>query len=275
MKNGISRRDFIRMGAAAGVGVLGQSVPGWAKKSDDFIEALVIGTGYGGAVAALRLAQAGVSTVVLERGRRWPILPGGNTFATFQAPDGRSSWLSSVATGLIPQPINTYAGVLELIDPTTTGPIRSNGVSVRNGAGVGGGSLVCNASMLQPSRELFEMAFRAQIDYDEMDDVYYPRVRGVLGQSTIPADILALGYYASTRANLLQAQNAGMYDGTNVEYAIDWDIVRAEIAGTKVPSAIDGQSWFGLNSGPRTASTRTISRWRRTRGKSRYCRSTW
>jgi cholesterol oxidase len=107
--------------------------------------------------------------------------------------------------------------------------------------------------MLQPRRELFNKVFPSSIDYDEMVAVYYPRVRGVLGLSRIPDDILATDYYASTRANLQQSQNAGMDYGTQVEYAIDWNIVRQEIAGTKVPSAIAGQSWFGLNSGAKTS----------------------
>jgi cholesterol oxidase len=34
-----------------------------------------------------------------------------------------------------------------------------------------------------------------------------------------------------------------------VELAVDWDIVRDEIAGRRVPSAIAGQSFYGLNSG--------------------------
>jgi len=251
--NRMSRRDFIRVGSAAGVGVLGSSVPSWARKRDEYIEALVIGSGFGGAIAALRLAQAGVDTVVLERGRRWPILSGGNTFATFENPNGRSSWLSDVSTDLIPSPINRYAGVLELIDPTTAGPIRARGVGVRNGAGGGGGSLVYNAIMLQPRRELFNVVFSRNIDYDEMAQVYYPRVRQVLGQSTIPDSILNSSYYASTRANLQQAQAAGMYRGTKVEYAINWDMVQQEIGGAKIPSAIDGQSWFGLNSGAKNS----------------------
>lgn len=250
--NSISRRDFIRVGGAAGVGVLGSSVPSWAKKRDEYIEAVVIGSGFGGAIAALRLAEAGVRTVVLERGRRWPIREDGNTFATFEAPDGRSSWLSTTSNDLIPSPIDRYAGVLELLTAGSQG-LRANGVEIRNGAGVGGGSLVYNAIMLQPRRELFEMVFSRNIDYDEMDQIYYPRVREALGQSAMPDDILNSPYYASTRANLLQAQNASMFFGTQVEAAIDWDIVRAEMAGTKVPSAIDGQSWFGLNSGAKNS----------------------
>jgi len=38
---------------------------------DDY-ETLVIGSGFGGAVTACRLAQAGIDVAIVERGRRYP-----------------------------------------------------------------------------------------------------------------------------------------------------------------------------------------------------------
>ncbi len=54
-------------------------------------QAVVIGSGSGGAVAALRLRENGVKTVVLERGRSWAISPNEDTFCTYRKPDGPSS----------------------------------------------------------------------------------------------------------------------------------------------------------------------------------------
>ena len=41
--------------------------------TDTPFDAIVIGTGFGGAVAACRLAQAGKTICILERGRRYPL----------------------------------------------------------------------------------------------------------------------------------------------------------------------------------------------------------
>src|SRR3954469_8388923 len=193
----ISRRSFVTT-TAAGLGAL--ATKGKADYlHDEFVEALVIGSGFGGAIAALRLAEAGVRTVVLERGIRYRVTPAGDTFTTFEIADGRSSWLSKVATGLDPKPIEVpYTGVMELIGPTgNTDPSVNNGnriispnIIIRNGSCVGGGSVSYNAIMLQPTRELFRQVFPRAINFDELDEVYYPRVRSVLGCSEIPLDIL-------------------------------------------------------------------------------------
>ena len=242
-----SRRQFLRNGilAAAGASLAGSGSRAWAKHSD-FVPAIVIGSGFGGAVAALRLGQAGIDTVVIERGRRWPIRPDGNTFATFEQPDGRAHWLRNrtgeAILGLpqLEKPIDRYVGVLEVIE--------GNGIYIGAGAGVGGGSLVFNAILVKPRRPLFERLFPRGIDFGEMEDVYYPRVKGMIGSGPIPNDILATDYYRSSRVSLDQALTAG-FPTRLVDLAINWDIVRDEIAGRRVPSAIAGQSFYGLNSG--------------------------
>ena len=152
----ISRRGFIKS-SAAGVGLLAAKSKGFGATTAEAVDALIIGSGFGGAIAALRLAQAGINSVVLERGIRWPITKAGDTFCTFQNPDGRAGWLSPIATGLDPVPIPIYTGIMELI--------TANGITVRNGAGVGGGSLVYNAIELQPTEKLFKKVFPAAISY--------------------------------------------------------------------------------------------------------------
>jgi cholesterol oxidase len=212
-----------------------------ASENED-VEAVIIGSGFGGAVAALRLGQAGINTVLLERGRRWPITSAQNTFATLQNPDGRAAWLSP--TTFDGRPVNIYTGVLERKD--------EKGITVICGAGVGGGSLVYNCFTYQPSRGVFYRAFPSSINYDELDQVYYPRVRSMLKASPLPEDLLATKYYEATRVFLQQATNAGLPNRL-MDIAVDWDIVRQEVNGTRVPSAIIGEHWFGINSGAKNS----------------------
>src|ERR1041384_7929565 len=95
------------------------------------IQAVVIGSGLGGSVAALRCGEAGVRTVVLERGRRWPIAASRDTFAPSTDPDGRSVWLRTSWGG---KPVPRHVGVRDVVE--------AKGLTVVQGAGVGGGSLV-------------------------------------------------------------------------------------------------------------------------------------
>jgi cholesterol oxidase len=219
------------------------------------IGALVVGSGFGGAVAALRLGEAGVDTIVLERGRRWTITdPTTNaTFATFEQPDGRANWLqtTTLTPGYEGTPINRYPGVLEVIP--------AEQLTLLVGAGVGGGSLVYGGILIQPPGDLFRGVFPPAIDYDEMDRVYFPRVRSVIKTAPIPDDVIESDYFKGLRALVGQAEAAGFVEVesstspgngySRFPMAIDWDIVREEIRGTKVPSFIAAEFWYGNNSG--------------------------
>ncbi|MBF2004776.1 MAG: GMC family oxidoreductase [Chlorogloeopsis fritschii C42_A2020_084] len=242
----IQRRRFLKASAFALGGYTVTSLDvlhSWATQSQP-IDAIVIGSGFGGAVAALWLAQAGVQTLVLERGRRWTLTEEQNTFSSVRAPDSRSFWLNSSSVPVLgvfkPAAIDDCTGVLEVLG--------ENGIGVLAGAGVGGGSLVYSAATYEPTRANFDRVFQGAISYDEMAEVYYPRVRSILKPSPIPEDILASDYYRLTRITLEQAANAGL-PGKLLDMNLDWDVVRQEISGERVPSAIVGEFLYGNNSG--------------------------
>ncbi|MFD6072044.1 NAD(P)-binding protein, partial [Amycolatopsis lurida] len=71
------------------------------------IPALVVGSGYGGCVAALRLAEAGVDVHLVELGMAWDT-PGtdGKIFANTTKPDYRSFWLRTRTK----QPLSNFLG---------------------------------------------------------------------------------------------------------------------------------------------------------------------
>ena len=205
-------------------------------------EAIVIGTGFGGSVAALRLGEAGVRTVVLERGRRWPLVSSQDTFAPSTNPDRRSAWFRTSWSG---HSIERYAGVRDMIE--------GDGMTVTQGAGVGGGSLVYAAFTYQPSREMFRRALGDAIDYDAMDRVFYPRVRAMIKASPIPDDVLAAPCAAGARRFNEHAKAAGFHF-RRLDMAVDWNIVREEIAGKHEPSWIVGE--FTPNSGAKNTLAR-------------------
>lgn len=253
----ISRRSVLR---GAGAGALGAAVLGPAGLGSPSgtpasaapgapapgATAIVIGSGFGGAVAALRLGEAGITTTVFERGRRWPIRPHGNTFATFDRPDRRAAWFDDTAgiSSVGRVPTQRYPGVLDTI--------RGNGIESVHGAGVGGGSLVFGAFTLQPDKADFETVFPGGTGYDELAAEYYPRARKMLNTSGLPDDILAHPNYVGARSWLTILERYGIAPQF-VEYAIDWDRVRAELAGRAKPGVSIGDLSYGVNSGAKNS----------------------
>ncbi|MGW7358394.1 GMC oxidoreductase [Streptomyces sp. NPDC054802] len=266
---GVSRRDLITgTGSALGGALLAGATRAHATTttaatttatttaapiaSGAHVPALVVGTGYGGSVAALRLARAGVEVHMVEMGMAWDTPgPDGRIFANTTTPDHRSFWLRTRTR----QPLSNFLGFpLDKDVPRYTGILDAEefgGITVYQGRGVGGGSLVNGGMAVTPRRENFP-AVLPTVDADEMYDVYYPRANAGLGVGQVDQ-----GWWESTdcyryaRVGRQHAERSG-FPFVFVPNVYDWDYMEQEAAGAVPRSALAGEVLFGNNHGKKT-----------------------
>ncbi|WGD37964.1 GMC oxidoreductase [Lysinibacter sp. HNR] len=164
---------------------------------------LVIGSGFGASVTALRLAESGSRVTMLERGSRWPRDPWRKIFSNDTFPDGRAQWFRNSFTGLngIPVYFDRFGGVLDVT--------QYQQMQVWRGAAVGGGSIVFTGVLIQPERRFFDSVFTGRVNYDEMDQKYYPLARKMLDASPVPPDIYSTAPFGHSRVWDAQAAQAG------------------------------------------------------------------
>ncbi|MFC9873286.1 GMC oxidoreductase [Nocardia salmonicida] len=202
---------------------------------------VVIGSGFGGGVSALRLAQAGVSVTVLERGQRWPSGPNAETFPRASAPDKRLLWYRS-SPNLFGTPLvfDPYAGLIEAVPGVNMTALCA--------AGVGGGSLVYQGMSLQPAESVFNAHFPQELDWATMDRVHYPRVARMLGLAEAPDELIATENYRAARVFAERVRGAGM-PLSKIPMPIDWDFALAELRGEMKASYTNGDGAMGVNNG--------------------------
>ncbi len=228
------------------------ATPRRALADGDRVPALVIGSGYGGAVAALRLTQAGIPTQIVEMGRSWDT-PGadGKIFCGMLNADKRSMWLSNstdqpVSNFMgfgINKSIDRYVGVLD--------SERFSGIKVYQGRGVGGGSLVNGGMAVTPKRTWFEEILPS-VDSNEMYNTYFPRANTGLGVNNIDqAWFESTPWYQFARTGRKTAQRSG-FSTTFVPNVYDFDYMKKEAAGQVTKSGLGGEVIYGNNAGKKS-----------------------
>ncbi|MBI3373149.1 MAG: GMC family oxidoreductase [Betaproteobacteria bacterium] len=128
-------------------------------------DVVVIGSGFGGAISACRLAEAGYKVLVLERGRRWdkhsyPRKPGDMWLWSHDAPEKCHGWLD---LRVFPH------------------------MSVAAGAAVGGGSLIYANISCEAPPSAFENQWPPEITYNELKP-HYDTVAKFMNVQKVPAN---------------------------------------------------------------------------------------
>ena len=126
-------------------------------------DAIVIGSGFGGAVTACRLAEKGMKVLILERGRRWtakeyPRKAGDPWLFSDRKPARRNGWLD----------LRFFRNM-----------------TVAQAAGVGGGSLVYSSVALEAHASLFGAGWPPELTYQELKP-HYDTVTGMMNLQTVP-----------------------------------------------------------------------------------------
>ncbi|TDB71726.1 FAD-dependent oxidoreductase [Micromonospora sp. KC721] len=141
-------------------------------------DVVVVGSGFGGSVAALRLAEKGYRVAVLEAGRR---------FADEEFP--KTSW--RVRRFLWAPRLGCYG--LQRITLLRSADRRTGGgVLVLSGAGVGGGSLVYANTLYEPLDEFYaDPQWRDITDWRDELARHYDQAKRMLGVTTYPVTTAA------------------------------------------------------------------------------------
>ncbi|MFY9269452.1 MAG: GMC family oxidoreductase [Candidatus Manganitrophaceae bacterium] len=134
-------------------------------------DVIVIGSGFGGAVTACRLAEKGMRVLVLERGRKWdpkdyPRKPGDAWTWDQDEPEKQNGWID----------FRFF-----------------NDMAVAQGAGVGGGSLIYASIVIDAKPEVFNNGWPPEITYPALKP-YYDRVGKMMNVQTLPEGQLTERY---------------------------------------------------------------------------------
>lgn len=134
------------------------------KKSLDYYDYIIIGSGFGGSVSALRLAEKGYNVAVLEKGKRWKT----EEFPKTNWNIKKNLWLPAIGC-YGPQMLTQLKHVL-----------------IFHGGGVGGGSLVYANQLLIPPDNVFERPEWGPGNWKKKLMPMYEKAKKMLGANQSP-----------------------------------------------------------------------------------------
>lgn len=178
-------------------------------------EVVVIGSGFGGSVCAMRAAEAGQHVCVLERGVRLT-----------------TEMRQAMAEGR--RPILHARGGVGFVEKA-----RVRGLMAVTGSAVGGGSQVYTAVTIPAADEIFEVGWPAGITAASMS-TYYERVRDVIDPTVLPTEL--------ARTTALESAGRLMGAGaTRLPVAMDWptDLKSMGTAPTALSIRREAMRWLG------------------------------
>lgn len=258
-----SRRRFLGVAGCTAVGALGAGALEWgldrgqtAARPSAHYRAIVVGSGYGGGVTALRLGEAGVNTLILEKGRHWEAADSdGKRFSRMLPADNRAGWFTSVPPSLVP----SFRGVsMEQVARNAPSPqpvqagicdkVVHGAHTVFRGIGVGGGSMINAAIAAIPTPAQVSAAF-PDIDPAAFLGTYIERAK-----ATLRISYRNLHWFEDTpwfqyaRVGRQYATTAG-YDVDYNGSAYSFDYLMREEAGQVPRSSLDFEQQYGNNYG--------------------------
>ncbi len=257
----LSRRTFLGTALGVAVGAVGAGLFERASRHNEAVvrrhyDAIVVGSGYGGGVSALRLGQAGVRTLILEIGRLWNTPDtDGRRFTRMLPADTRAGWFTDVPPSLVPSFRGVSMAQVAAHTPSTQ-PVQAGicdksphgAHDIFRGVGVGGGSLVNAAIAAIPTVDQVRAAF-PDIDPGRFLGTYTQRAGDMLRINHRDMDWFErTPWYQYARVGRKYAAAAGYgvdYNGS----AYSFDYMRREEAGEVPRSALDFEQQFGNNHG--------------------------
>jgi cholesterol oxidase len=257
----LSRRRFIygsitAAAAAAGGGAIAFGLNHDRPADRRHYTAIVVGSGYGGGVSALRLGEAGVETLILEKGRLWDKPDeDGKRFSKMLPPDNRAGWFTAVPPSLVP----SYEGItIEDVVKRVPSPqpvqagicekVEQGAHNIFRGVAVGGSSMVNAAIAAIPTLGQIQEAF-PDIEPSQFLDTYIERAKGMLRINYRDMEWFEqTPVFQYARVGRRYAEAAGYsvdYNGS----AYSFDYLKQEEAGQVPRSSLDLEQQYGNNYG--------------------------